>query len=68
MCWFSKKQAVMALTLTEAEYIAVTHTVKEVLWVRSFLDKLHVTVADPITLHCNSQSVIAHTRENRFLA
>jgi len=32
--WSSKKQSVMALSTTEAEYVAATHTMKEALWLQ----------------------------------
>ena len=35
--WSSKKQHVVALLSTEAEYIAQMHAAKEALWLRSFL-------------------------------
>ena len=34
--WSSKKQHIVALSSTEAEYIAQTHAAKEALWLRSF--------------------------------
>lgn len=34
----SKKQAMVALSTTEAEYIAGTDAAKELLWIRNFLE------------------------------
>ena len=36
----SKKQSIVALSTTEAEYMAATHTVKEALWLHSFLGEI----------------------------
>ena len=42
--WSSKKQHVVALSSTKAEYIAQTHAAKEALWLRSFLRELCSTL------------------------
>jgi hypothetical protein len=38
--WCSKKQSIVSLSSTEAEYIAIADTIKEVLWMRLFLSEL----------------------------
>ena len=38
--WNSKKQYIIALSSTEAEYIVQTHMAKEALWLRSFLNEV----------------------------
>ena len=38
--WYSKAQAVTALSAAEAEYIAATEATKEAIWWRQFLDEL----------------------------
>ena len=38
--WSSKKQYIIALSSTEAEYIALTHAAKEALWLRAFLTEV----------------------------
>jgi hypothetical protein len=40
--WCSKKQATVALSSTEAEYIAATQAAKEAIWLRTFLRELHI--------------------------
>ena len=40
MSWSSKKQPIVALSMMEAEYIAATHTVKEALWLHTFLAEI----------------------------
>ena len=63
--WSSKKQHVVALSSTEAEYIAQTHAAKEVLWLHSFLRELRSAPDDPLILNCDNQGAIALRSEER---
>ena len=38
--WVSKPQSVVALSTTEAEYVAATEASKEMIWLQTFLDEL----------------------------
>ena len=64
----SKKQHVVALSSTEAEYITQTHAAKEALWLRSFLWELRSAPDDLLILNCNNQGAIALTKDNKFHA
>lgn len=66
--WSAKKQNVVALSSTEAEYIALTHAAKEALWLRYILaDIIHPDIAKhPLTLHCDNRSAIALAKDNAF--
>ena len=66
--WSSKKQHIVALLSTEAEYIAQTHAAKEALWLRSFLWELHSAPDDPLILNCDNQGAIALAKDNKFHA
>ncbi|TPX40061.1 DNA-directed DNA polymerase, partial [Chytriomyces confervae] len=57
--WFSKKQPVVALSSTEAEYYALSEAVKEALWVRQLLDEVGVKLNDPTTIHQDNMSTMA---------
>jgi hypothetical protein len=61
--WSSKKQAVVTLLSTEAEFIAVMHAAKELVWLRSLIGELARPLTYPITLFCNNQSAIALSRD-----
>ena len=38
--WSSKRQPMIALSSTEAEYMALAHTTKESVWIKEILCKL----------------------------
>ena len=38
--WSSKKQNIIALSSTEAEYVAQTHAAKEAIWLQSFISEI----------------------------
>ena len=66
--WSSKKQYIIALSSTEAEYIAQTHAAKEALWLRSFVDEVRGGPGGnkPITINCDNQGAIALAKDNKF--
>ena len=64
--WSSKKQHIIALSSTKAEYIAQMHTAKEALWLRSFIDKVRGPLGKPIVIKCDNQGVIALAKDNKF--
>ena len=64
--WSSKKQHIIALSSTEAEYIAQTHAAKEALWLRSFVEEVRGGSQSPITINCDNQGAIALAKDNKF--
>jgi hypothetical protein len=64
----SKRQPIIALSSTEAEYIAMTHSAKEAIWLRALIGDLHKPFTSPTPLHCDNQSAIALSKENQFHA
>ncbi|CAL8990709.1 unnamed protein product, partial [Prunus brigantina] len=55
--WRSILQSTVALSTTEAEYMAVTEAIKEAIWLQGLLDDLGVQ-QDHVDVHCDSQSAI----------
>jgi phosphoribosyl-AMP cyclohydrolase len=55
--WMSKRQAVVALSTTEAEYMAATHERKEATWLQRLCSGIGL-VQQAVRLDCDNQSVI----------
>ena len=60
--WVSKKQAVIALSTSEAEYVALNLATQEVVWLRKLLTDLRVTLPGPTVLMEDNQGAIAITK------
>ena len=63
--WKASLQPVVALSTTEAEYIAVTEVIKEGIWLRGLLGELS-SCSDKIDILCDSQSAIHLTKDQMF--
>ncbi|KAE8678648.1 hypothetical protein F3Y22_tig00111402pilonHSYRG00027 [Hibiscus syriacus] len=61
--WKSTLQSTVALSTTEAKYMAVTEAVKEAIWLQGLLGELEMEQKH-IKVHCDSQSAI-HLAKNQ---
>ena len=61
--WKSTLQSTVALSTTEAEYMAVTEAVKEAIWLQGLLGELGVQ-QEHVKVYCDSQSAI-HLAKNQ---
>jgi hypothetical protein len=57
--WSSKLQPLVALSTTEAEYIAAVEAGKEIIWMRQLLAEFGFTVEKPSILRIDNQSAIS---------
>jgi hypothetical protein len=57
-----RRQATVSASTTEAEYIAIRETGREIMWLRELLDTLGYR-QPTTTLHCDNQGVIALTQK-----
>ena len=61
--WLSKKQPVVALSTSEAEYIALSYAVQEAIWLKSLLTSVGVVVDKPIIIKEDNQGAIAIAKD-----
>jgi hypothetical protein len=55
--WSSRLQQTVAVSTTEAEYMAAAVTIKEALWLRSLLSNLHLNITT-VNINADSQGAI----------
>ncbi|KAL0418687.1 UNVERIFIED_CONTAM: Retrovirus-related Pol polyprotein from transposon RE1 [Sesamum radiatum] len=60
--WASKKQATVAQSSTEAEYIAAAATSNQAIWLRRILEDIGEKQEEPTTIYCDNKSAIAITK------
>ena len=58
VAWSAIKQRTTALSSTEAEYMALSHALKEALWLRLLLLILKMPLPRPFPLLCDNQSTL----------
>ena len=61
--WMSKKQSVVALSTTEAEYIAASVAGCQVVWLQGILESLKSKPKSPTILFCDNSSTILVTKD-----
>jgi hypothetical protein len=66
--WSSKRQEIVVLSTTEAEYVAATHAAKEIKWIRTFIGEIFTTLIHPTTLYSDNQSAIALSKDHQYHA
>jgi len=64
--WRSKKQGCVALSTTEAEYMALTSTVQEAIWLRQLLADLNVNPPAATPILEDNQSAICLAKNPQF--
>ncbi|KRZ27699.1 Retrovirus-related Pol polyprotein from transposon TNT 1-94 [Trichinella pseudospiralis] len=64
IAWTSKKQRTVALSTTEAEYMALSHAAKETAWLRSLQSELEKESSKPTLLCDNSGAVSISTGQS----
>ena len=65
--WRSKKQRTVALSSTEAEYMALSEATQEAVWLKAFMNEIgEATGMDPLTVYEDDQSAIALAKNPEF--
>jgi hypothetical protein len=58
VAWSSKKQPVVSLSTTEAEFISAAHCACQVVWMRRVLETLNCKQVTPTVIYCDNMSTI----------
>jgi hypothetical protein len=64
--WSSKKQNLISLSSTEAEYIAQNHAAREALWLRTFLAEINGESEQTMTLWSDNQGAMDMAKDPKF--
>lgn len=57
--WSSRLQQTVAVSTTEAEYMAASSAVKEALWLRKLISDLGIPASGPVTIYSDNQAAIS---------
>jgi hypothetical protein len=63
--WSSKKQSTVALSTMEAEYVALAHATKEVIWFRDILKQLGFSTNGPTILATDNFAAISFAQDHQ---
>jgi len=64
--WISKKQHVVSLSTTEAEYIAAALCACHCVWLRRILEQLGAAERESSEIHCDNNSIIQLSKNSVF--
>ena len=63
--WSSRKQATVAKSLTEGEYVALSSAAQEVIWLHRLINGIGLNVATPTTIYEDNQGAIDISKNPR---
>jgi transposase InsO family protein len=64
--WSCRKQNLVAMSSAEAEYIGLTETAKEIMWIKRVAKQFGFDDGDTTTIHTDSQSAMAMVNNQGF--
>lgn len=64
--WCCRKQNIVALSSADAEYVAISETYKELIWLKRVAKEFGVSQETPLTIYTDSQSAIGMTTNEKF--
>lgn len=65
VAWSSRKQTTVALSSTEAEYLAASHACRELLWLRQLVKDMGIPANGPTTVYKDNQGCIRLIESDR---
>ena len=63
--WSSKRQATVALSTVEAEYVAMSRCAQQMVWMQSWLDEVGIAHTTPGVIEGDNRGAIALTKHTR---
>lgn len=64
--WCCKRQQFFFLSSTEAEYMATTSAIQEVIWTRNFIKKILQEELETTMVHCDNKGALSILTNNVF--
>ena len=64
--WSCTKQKIIAMSSTEAEYVALNETCKEITWIKKICQGLQIKIPKAITIYTDSQSSMSMIMNQKF--
>ncbi|GJR21226.1 retrotransposon protein, putative, ty1-copia subclass [Tanacetum coccineum] len=67
--WKSKKQTTIAMSATQAEYMAASEAAMEAVWIRKFVGDLGVmpSIKEPINMYCDNSAAIIFAKDSGIM-
>jgi len=62
VAWSSKKQPIVTLSTTEAEFVAAASCATQAIWMKRILEKLSQSQSQCLTIFCGNSSTIKLSR------
>lgn len=66
--WSTKKQQAVALSTTEAEYMAIVHATQEAIWLRNLREQIFPCQNDFVLIYSDNQGAIQLAKNNAYSA
>ena len=64
--WCSKKQATVAKSTTEAEYVSLSYATQEVIWMRKLLSDIGYKISEPTVVYEDNQGAMEIAKNPKF--
>ncbi|GJX55292.1 putative RNA-directed DNA polymerase [Tanacetum coccineum] len=67
--WKSKKQTTIAMSATQAEYMAASEAAMKAVWIRKFVGDLGVmpSIKEPINMYCDNSAAIIFAKDSGIM-